>query len=223
MKKFFQYLFLFYIIQIVHSKSVKKYDECDRFLIVNDCYYFPCLDAHYSCGRDSHLVRFTYDFCVLPTQKYAQNLTSNAVFYLNHTNICAMTSLNDQLIEEKISGIFSCAHLHALIFKIYLNCFQNHQRENKMIKVIDFCSIICQNLQPMIDLFLNLNEAHFNVLLLLIETGKNCGALINDAVMHTIPSALMAICLDRKNLRLEQEITEIMFNPRYEADDYDWT
>ncbi|CAF0896100.1 unnamed protein product [Rotaria sp. Silwood1] len=223
MRKIFQYLFLFYIIQIVQSKSVKKYDECDRFLTVYDCYYFPCLDAHYSCGSNGHLVRFTYDFCILPTSKYSKNLTENAIFYFNHTNICAMTSLNDQLVEERISGIFTCAHLHAMIFKIYLECFQNDQRENKMIKIIDFCSIICENLQTMIDLFLHLNEAHFNVLSLLLETGKNCGAQINDAVLHTIPSALIAICLDRKNVHLEQEITEVMFNPRFETSDYEWT
>ncbi|CAF2952328.1 unnamed protein product [Rotaria sp. Silwood2] len=223
MRQISQYLFLFCIIQIIQSKSIKKYDECDQFLNINDCYYFPCLDAHYSCGPDNHLVRFNYDLCILPTKTYSKNLTANALFYFNHTNICAMTSLNEQLVEEKISEIFTCAHLHAMIFKIYVNCFQNNERENQMIKIIDFCSIICENLQAMINIFLHLNEAHFNVLLLLLETGKNCGAQISDSVMHTIPSALIAICLDRKNVRLEYDITEIMFNSRFEAGDYEWT
>jgi hypothetical protein len=95
-KNLFQCLFLFSIIKIIHSKSIRKYDECDLFYNLTDCYYFPCLDAHYSCGRDNHLARFSYDLCLLTTKKYSSQLTINAKFYFNHTNQCAMASLHDQ-------------------------------------------------------------------------------------------------------------------------------
>jgi hypothetical protein len=221
-KNLFQCLFLFSIIKIIHSKSIRKYDECDLFYNLTDCYYFPCLDAHYSCGRDNHLARFSYDLCLLTTKKYSSQLTINAKFYFNHTNQCAMASLHDQLIEEKISSKFSCSHLQTLIFNIYLNCFQNNQRENKMIKIIDFCSIICENLQTIIDLFLNLNNNYINLQRLIRQTGKTCGADVNESIVHTVPSLLMAICLDRKDVHLKQDITNIMFNSRFEPSDYDW-
>jgi hypothetical protein len=221
-KKLFQYFLLFYLIKLNNPKSVKKYDECNKFLDVKDCYYFPCLDAHYSCGRDNHLARFSYDLCLLSTKKYTSQLTQNARFYFNHTNTCAMISLDDQLIEESITGRFSCTDLQKLIFDVYLNCFQNYQRKNQVMKVIDFCSIICENLQTMIDLFINLRDAYINLHELLKETGKTCGANIDYSTTHTIPSLLIGICLDRKNVRLEQDITNIMFNQRYEPNDYEW-
>jgi hypothetical protein len=218
----FQYLFLFYLINFNDSKAVRKYDECDKFYNIKDCYFFPCLDAHYSCGRDNHLARFSYDLCLLTTKKYKKQLKQNARFYFNHTNICAMTSLTEQLIEERISSTFTCTNLQQMILKIYINCFQNNQRENEMVKIIDFCSIICENLQVMIDLFLNLSSDYFNLNQLLIETGKTCGANINPTIGHTIPSLLIGICLDRKNVHLEQDITHIMFNQRFEPNDYEW-
>ena len=180
------------------------------------------MDAHYSCGPDSHLARFSYDFCSLSTKKYLSKLTINAQFYFNHTNQCTMTSMHEQLIEEKISQKFSCTHLQRMIFNIYLNCFQNNQRENKMITIIDLCSIICDNLQVIMDLFLNLNHAYITTYQLLIETGKTCGAEINESIGHTIPSLLISICLDRKNVRLKHDITDIMLNHRFEPSDYEW-
>jgi len=221
-KNVFKYFFLLTMIKLIHSKSIKKYDECDKFFDLNDCYYFPCLDAHYSCGRDNHLARFSYDLCLLSTKKYSSQLTLNAKIYFNHTNQCAMTSLHDQLIEEKISEKFSCTHLQLMIFNIYLDCFQNKQPENKMIRIIDLCSIICDNLQIIINLFLNLNYGLFDLRQLLVKTGRTCGADINDSIVHTIPSLLMSICLDRKNARLKQDITNVMFNTRFEPSDYDW-
>jgi len=221
-KRIFEYLFLFSIITTIHSIPVKKHDECDKFFILNDCYYFPCLDAHYACGRDSHLARFSYDLCLLTTKKYSSKLTNNAQFYFNHTNQCAMTSLHNQLNEDKISEKFSCTHLQTMIFKIYLNCFQNNQQVNQMVKIIDFCSIICENLQAIIDIFLNLSDVHINLYELLVQTGKSCGAEINRSGMHTVPSLLIAICLDRKDARIKYDITNIMFNSRFEPKDYDW-
>ncbi|CAF0982440.1 unnamed protein product [Rotaria magnacalcarata] len=223
MKRIFQFLFLFYTIRTVQTKSVKKYDECDQFLISNDCYYFPCLDAHYSCGRNSYLVRFSHDLCTLPNKKFTANLTTNALLYFNQTNSCVMKVLNNQLVEEKISEKFTCGHLHVMIYNIYLNCFQNNQQENTQVKTIDLCSVICENLQAMINLFLTLNESHFNLQLLLLATGKSCGANIHESILNTIPSLLTAICLDRKNARLEGDITDIMFNARFRPADFDWT
>lgn len=223
MKRTSQLLILFYILLIVQSKSAKKYDECDQFLNVYDCYYFPCLDAHYSCGPENHLVKFTYDFCTLPSKRFSTSLTKDAYRYLNHTNACAMKSLSEQLVEEKISDRFTCGHLHTLIFKIYLNCFQSIQKHTALVNVIDFCTIVCDNLQAMIDFFLILNESHINLYILLIETGRSCGAQIEESIYHTIPALLAAVCLDRKNARLERDITDIMFNTRFQPNDYDWT
>ena len=221
-KRIFRYFILFSLLKQLHSKSVRKYDECEKFYDLNDCYYFPCLEAHYSCGRDSHLVRFSYDFCLLTTKKYSSQFNKNAEFYFNHTNQCAMASLHDQLIEESISARFTCTHLQALVFDIYSNCFRSAQRENRMVTVIDFCSIICENLQTMINLFLNLSDMYIDLQRLLTRTGKDCGADINESIAHTMPSLLMSICLDRKNVRLKQEITDIMFNQRFEPSDYEW-
>ncbi|CAF0732207.1 unnamed protein product [Adineta steineri] len=222
-KRIFQYFILFYLIYIFHTKSIRRSDVCNRFLVINDCDYFPCLDAQYPCGRDSHLTRFSYDLCLLSTKKYVSQLTKNAQIYFNHTNTCVMKSINDQLIEQRISGKFTCTDLHELIFQNYLSCFQNKQRDQQLVTMIDFCSIMCENLQTMINLFLNLNNEFFNFYHLLMDTGKNCGANIHEGIIPTIPSILMAICLDRKNVRLKQDITSVMFNPRYEPTDYDWT
>ncbi len=223
-KRIFQYFVLFYVIKLIHSKSVKRYDECNRFLIVNDCYYFPCLDAHYSCGRDNYLTRFSYDFCVLSTKKYVSQLTTAGQFYFNQTNICLMKSLDEQLIEEKISARFTCTHLQAFILKLSLNCFQNHhQQKNQLVTVNDFCSITCDNLQTIVNLFLNLNFEFADLYHLLRETGKSCGAKMIDSTAQTLPAVLIAICLDRKNVRLKQDITTIMLNSRFEITDYDWT
>jgi len=223
-KCIFKYICLLSLINIIHSKPIKKYDECEKFFNSNDCYYFPCLDAHYSCGADNHLARFSYDLCLLSSKKYTSQLTTNGQFYFNYTNQCAMAHLHNQLIEEKISEKFSCSHLQQMIYNIYLNCFQNKQQENKnkMIKIIDFCSIICENLQTIIDLFLNINMKLINLHDLLIQTGKNCGANVNEYIIQTIPSLLISICLDRKNVRLNQDITYIMFSKRFEPSDYDW-
>jgi hypothetical protein len=221
-QRIFEYFVLFSIIKQIHSKSVRKYDECEQFFDAHDCYYFPCLDAHYSCGVDSHLARFSYDLCLLTTKKYSSQLTVNGKFYFNHTNQCAMASLHDQLIEENISAKFTCTHLQTMVFNIYIKCFQSTQPENQMATIIDFCSIICENLQVMIDLFLNLNNMYINLHQLLIRTGKACGAEVNENVLHTVPSLLMSICLDRKNVRLKEDITNIMFNQRFEPSDYEW-
>lgn len=221
-KILFSFLFVFSILNIIYSKSTKKYDECDKFSLSHDCYYFPCLDAHYSCGPYSHLARFSYDLCLLTKKKYLSKLSQNAQFYFNRTNQCAMESLDNQLIEEKISEKFSCTHLQIMITNIYINCFQNKEKENKIVKIIDFCSIICDNLQAMIDLFLNLSNEFFNLNQLLFETGTSCGANIQQSTLHTVPSLLISICLDRKNANLKQDITSIMFNKRFESSDYDW-
>lgn len=221
-QRIFEYFVLFFIIQQIHSKSFRKYDECERFFDIRDCYYFPCLDTGYSCGRDSHLARFSYDLCLLTRKKYYSQLTIDGKFYFNHTNQCAMASLHDQLTEEKISAKFTCTHLQRTIFNIYIKCFQSSQRENQMVTVINFCSIICENLQVMIDLFLNLSNTYINLHQLLIRTGKACGAKINEDIIRTLPSLLMSICLDRKNARLKEDITSIMFNRRFEPSDYEW-
>ena len=221
-KRIFQYVYLFNILTIIDSKFAKKYNECEQFLNSKDCYYFPCLDAHFPCGPNSHLSRFSYDLCLLSTKKYYEELSVDARLYFNHTNICAMALLHEQLVEEKISARFTCTHLQMMIDDIYLKCFQNNQQENTMIQIIDFCSFICNNLQTMINLFLNLNNDHVNLHRLLIETGKNCGTMINESIDHSIPSLIMSICLDRKNTRLKYDITSIMFNSRFEPNEYDW-
>jgi hypothetical protein len=182
------------------------------------------LDAHYSCGRDNYLTRFSYDFCVLSTKKYVSQLTTAGQFYFNQTNICLMKSLDEQLIEEKISARFTCTHLQAFILKLSLNCFQNHhQQKNQLVTVNDFCSITCDNLQTIVNLFLNLNFEFADLYHLLRETGKSCGAKMIDSTAQTLPAVLIAICLDRKNVRLKQDITTIMLNSRFEITDYDWT
>ena len=215
-------LAIFCLIKPILSRSIRKYDECEEFYNTSDCYYFPCLEPHYTCGPYSHLVRFSYDFCLLTRKKYASRLSSDANFYFNHTNQCAMASIHEQLIEERISAAFTCGNLQAMIFRIYIDCFQNTQRENQLVQVIDFCSIICQDLQAIIDLFLNIGDTHVNLHQLLVQTGKACGADINESVAHTVPSLLVSICLDRKNVRLKQDITQILFNERYEPHDYEW-
>jgi hypothetical protein len=63
---------------------------------------------------------------------------------------------------------------------------------------------------------------YINLHQLLIRTGKACGAEVNENVLHTLPSLLMSICLDRKNVRLKEDITNIMFNQRFEPSDYEW-
>jgi hypothetical protein len=74
----------------------------------------------------------------------------------------------------------------------------------------------------MIDLFLNLNNIYINLYQLLVQTGKSCGAEVNESKAHTVPSLLISICLDRRNVRLKHDITDIMLNQRFEPSDYDW-
>ena len=220
-KKIFQHLLLFYILTSTYSIAVNRFNECDRFRLIHDCYYFPCLDAHYSCGRDSHLARFAYDLCLLTSRKYNARLTTRAQIFFNRTNMCAMTTLSNQLVHDKISATFTCTHLQAMIFTIYSNCFQNdYDLEN--VESNDICSIICDNLQTMIDLFLNLSDVYINLYQLLSEAGRSCGAIITESGAHTVPSLLISICLDRKNAHLERDITDIMFSSRFEQQDYDW-
>jgi hypothetical protein len=180
------------------------------------------LDSHYSCGRDNHLARFSYDFCLLTSKKYFSQLTINGRLYFNLTNQCAMASLHEQLTEEKISAQFTCTHLQATIFDIYIKCFQSTQPKTQLSTVIDFCSIICENLQVMIDLILNLNAKYFNTYQLLLRTGRACGAQINEGMVSTLPSLLISICLDRKNAVIKGDITQVMFNQRYEPADDEW-
>jgi len=215
-------LFIFSLFSLSQCRSVSKLDECHRFYSTQTCYYFPCLDSYYSCGVNSYLARFSYDLCILTTKKYSQQLTKNAQLYFNHTNECVITSLHDQLTENTISAKFSCTRLETRIFEIYSNCLKNIQRENKLVTIIDFCSIICDNLQALIDIFFNLNHVHLNLHRLLVGTGKSCGAEIDESVTHTLPSLLMSICIDRKNVRLRDDIKNIMFNQRYEPSDYEW-
>ena len=220
--RIFSSLVLFLLIQIVQSKSLKRFDECEKFYTLNDCYYFPCLDAHYSCGRDNHLARFSYELCLLTTKKYSSQLTKTGQLYFNHTHQCVMMSLHEQLIEEHISEKFTCSHLQTLIFNIYLNCLQSTQQETKMVTIIDFCSVVCDNMQTMIDMFLNLDDLYINLHQLLSRSGKSCGAEVNEDLVHTVPSLLMSVCLDRKNVRLKDDITNIMFNQRFEPSEYEW-
>jgi hypothetical protein len=74
----------------------------------------------------------------------------------------------------------------------------------------------------MINLFLNLSFDHVNLPELLIKTGTACGAQISDSSAHTVPALLMSICLDRKNVHLKNDITDIMFRPRFEQNDFEW-
>ena len=212
----------FWLLSRLHAKPVRKFPECRQFLVRNDCYYFPCLDAHYQCGRDSHLTRFSYDLCLVSTKKYVPQLTESAQSYFNQTNICLTKSLQDQLVETSISGRFTCTQLEALIVQNSLRCFRNRYRENSLSTMIDFCSIMCGNLQTMINLFLNLNSDSLDLHRLLIETGKSCGAKINESVPPTVPSLLLSVCLDRTNARLPQDITSVMLSQRFEFTDYDW-
>ena len=222
MQRIFQYFVLLSIITQIHSKFIRKYDECESFFDNRHCYYFPCLDAHYFCGRDSHLVRFSYDLCLLTTKKYVSQLTPNGINYFNLTNQCAMASLHEQLTEEKISAKFTCTDLQKKIFDIYARCFQSTQPTTQLSTVIDFCSIICENLQVMIDLFFHLNVKYFNLFELLIQTGKACGAEISEDTIGNLPSLLISICLDRKHAVIRRDITQIMFNQRYEPTEDEW-
>lgn len=204
------------------SRTIQRFDECEIFFNSNDCYYFPCLEAHFPCGPNAHLARFSYNFCSLITKTYVSRLSTNAKFYFNHTNQCAMMKIHEDLIEGTISGRFTCGHLQRMIFNIYLDCFQSTQRENQLVHVVDFCSFICEDLQTIMDLFLNIGSDHINLHQLLIRTGNACGADIDESVAHTVPSLLMSICLDRKDVQLKQDISQIMFNQRYEPNDYEW-
>ena len=206
----------------IHSKFLAKHDECTSFLHTRDCYLFPCLDGYYLCGRDSHLVRFSYEFCQLSTQTYSTQLSTDAQLYFNHTVECTMLSLDDRLTERKITGAFTCANLQALIFNVYLDCLQTKQRANRITAEIDFCSIICDNLETMINLFLNLNTNFINLKELLIETGKSCGMLVTSSKTYTVPSLLIAICLDRKDARITKDITKVMRSSRFEFKEYEW-
>lgn len=209
-------------LKTTYSKSIQRFEECESFFNSNDCYYFPCLETHFPCGSYAHLVRFSYDFCLLTTKKYVSRLSKDAGFYFNHTNQCAMRKIHEDLIEPTITGRFTCAHLQIMIFNIYLDCFQSAQRKTQLVHIIDFCSVICDDIQAIIDIFLNLKSDHIHLHRLLIETGSACGAIIDESITHTIPSILVSICLDRKNVRLEGDITQIMLNQRYEANDYEW-
>lgn len=215
-------LYLLHCTGLCNCRASREHHECRKFLAVHDCYYFPCLDAHFTCGPHNHLVGFTHNLCQLTSKKYAPQLSSDAQLYFNHTNQCAMAALNDQLTEGSISAKFTCSHLQLMIFRIYLKCFQNEQRETEMVRVVDFCSVVCENLQTMINLFLNLNDGHVNLNELLIETGRSCGTDVRPSTTHTVPALLVAICLDRKKVRLNQDITKIMFDSRFEFNDYDW-
>ena len=133
-----------------------------------------------------------------------------------------MMKIHEDLTEGTIVGRFTCGDLQTMIFKIYLDCFQSSQRGNQLVHVVDFCSFICEDLQAIIDLFLNIGTDRVNLHQLLIQTGKACGADIDESVVHTVPSLLMSICLDRTNVRLKQDISQIMLNQRYEPSDYEW-
>ena len=215
-------VYLLHCLAVCHCRSLQEHQECEKFFVANDCYYFPCLDSHYTCGPDNHLVGFTHNFCQLTSKKYAPQLNNDAQLYFNHTSKCAMTALHDQLVEGSISARFTCAHLQLMIVRIYAKCLHNEQPERKMVSVVDFCSIVCDNLETMINLFLNLNDGHVNLQELLLETGRNCGAEILPSTTRTVPALLVAICLDRKTVRLKNDITKIMFGSRFEFNDYDW-
>ena len=206
----------------VHSKFLAKHDECNSFLQTRDCYLFPCLDGYYLCGRDSHLVRFSYEFCQLSTKTYPSQLSTDAQLFFNHTVECTMLSLDDRLTERKISGAFTCADLQALIFNVYVDCFQTKRQTNRIVATIDFCSIICDDLEAMINLFLNLDTSFINLKELLIEIGKGCGMLMAPSQKYTIPSLLIAICLDRKDARIKKDITKVMRSSRFEFKEYEW-
>ncbi|CAF1231565.1 unnamed protein product [Adineta ricciae] len=175
------------------------------------------MDTHYFCGRDSYLTRFTYDFCLLSTKTYVAQLNLNGQLYFNYTNKCVMKLVDERLTEPTISARFTCTDLQKLMFENHLQCLQNYPN-----KPIDFCTIICDNLQVIINLFLHLNQQTPDIYRLLIQTGRNCGATIRESPMMTIPSILMSICLDRKNARLKDDITNVMLNRRYEFNDYEW-
>lgn len=218
----FLLVFVVFLLEQFETKSIRRYDECEEFFHQNDCYFFPCLDAHYRCGRESHLVRFSYNLCELPRRKYSLNLTENARKFFNHTNRCAMVSLRDQLVDRKISGTFTCADLQQMIFRIFVKCFQNQQKKLANATVLDFCSIVCENLQTFVNLFLNLNDSFININDLLFQTGQNCGAQLVESPERTVPSLLISICLDRKNVQLKNDITKVMTDPRFEFKDYEW-
>ncbi|UJR28882.1 hypothetical protein I4U23_010102 [Adineta vaga] len=216
-KSIFPLLILFYFISLSHTKSVQKINRCKRYLSTDNCLYYPCLDTHYFCGRENHLTRFTYEFCLLSTRKYISKLNLNAQVYFKQTNRCLMKSLDEQLVERTISARFTCTDLQRVISNNHMQCFQNSSTVS-----IDFCSIICENLQIILNLFLNLNYESPSLYHLLIETGKNCGANIPETISPSIASILISICLDRKNAKLNNDITNIMFNRRYEFNDYEW-
>ena len=175
------------------------------------------MDTHYFCGRESYLTRFTYDLCLLSTKKYVAQLNVDGQKYFNYTNKCVMKLADEKLTERTISARFTCTDLQKLMFETHLQCLQSYPNIS-----LDLCTIICDNLQVIINVFLNLNHKSHELYRLLIQTGQKCGATIQESSIMTIPSVLMSICLDRKNARLKEDITNVMLNRRYEFNDYEW-
>lgn len=182
----------------------------------------PCLDSHYSCGPNSHLVKFGYNFCHLSRNKYADKLDHDGQTYLEHSSTCLMRRIHDQLWEPIITAKFSCTNLLSMFQTSFVDCLKNPKGIVNQNEKSSICSVICPNLEPMINFFLNINYGSINLHEILREVGEACGANIEISNTHTVPSILISICLDRNDTTLSEDITNVMRNSRFHFKDYDW-
>lgn len=128
-------------------------DECDAFLRRSDCYFYSCLDSRYGCGPSNRLVAFSDDFCEASTKTFAAQLDAAATKFFLDVHNCSMATLRKKLVETTISSRFRCADLDERIFDVHFDCLAPN-----------FASILCENLEPIVSIFVQLDPKKTNLI-----------------------------------------------------------
>ena len=87
---------------------------------------------------------------------------------------------------------------------------------------VTFCSILCDNLDVIVDTFTNLNPTYTDLISLLKEVIRSCGGQIDGSVKYKIPSLLISVCQQRTDFQLTPERIGLLTKKRYRLKFGDW-
>ena len=174
--------------------------ECEAFLQRADCYFYSCLDSKYRCGPSNFLVTFGYDFCDASTNIFAAELDAAATKTFFDVQNCSMRTVSNKLLESTISSRFRCADLDERLVDVHFDCLLPH-----------FASILCENLEPIVSIFLQIDPKKVN----LIEFLRR---LLSSSTRRrfTVPQLFVSFCREQKRLTIDQETLGAMLSKRYQ-------
>ncbi|CAF1271142.1 unnamed protein product [Adineta steineri] len=179
-------------IHLSKTLSKKSIHICEQYLNITDCYYFSCIDSIYQCGRENLLVQVSYAFCEAKLERSFDFLTRSGQLWAKATEICLMQELN-YFLNTDLS--LTCSEIDRYMLNKYSVCLtQSHS-------LFSICSIMCNNLEILIDIFDNWTLKNLNLKRLLLETSRLCQEqsqmeYVIDIGQSNIRTILWSLCLD---------------------------